>query len=108
LRDTAPLQVAQQVYPSGAKLARWAIQLGLRGDALEAFSKRELLEVMDITEFMAKQRPQATSGGLAGLRIPVESVYVPSDPAVRKRLGLGSTSAESAAAAGAGRDASSS
>jgi hypothetical protein len=85
--------------PSGAKLERRAIQLGLRGEVLEALSKRELLEVIDMTEFVAEQRPHAASSGFAGLRTPVESVYVPSDPAVGKRLGLASTIAEPAAGA---------
>ena len=90
--------------PFGAKLERRAIQLGLRGEVLEAFSKRELLEVIDMTEFVAEQRPQAASLEVAGLRTSVGSMYVPSDPAVRKRLGLESTSADPAAAADGGRD----
>jgi hypothetical protein len=80
--------------PSGAKLERRAIQLGLRGEVLEAFSKRELLEVIDMTEFVTQQRPQVASPLFAGLRTPVEQVYVPTDPAVRKRLGLASVGAE--------------
>jgi Domain of unknown function (DUF4291) len=86
--------------PSGAKLERRAVQLGLRGEVLEAFSKRELLEVIDLTEFVAEQRPQAASFGFAGLRTPVERVYVPSDLAVGNRLGLTSVSAKPAAAEG--------
>src|SRR5262249_4053931 len=41
--------------PHGRALPRRAIQLGLRGAALEAFGKRELLEVIDMTEFVAWQ-----------------------------------------------------
>ena len=80
--------------PSGAKLERRAIQLGLRGEVLEAFSKRELLEVIDMTEFVAQQRPLAASTTFAGLRTPIEQVYVPSDQAVGKRLGLASAGVE--------------
>jgi hypothetical protein len=90
--------------PSGAKLERRAIQLGLRGEVLEAFSKRELVEVIDMTEFVAEQRPQAAASGFVGLRTPVERVYVPSDPAAGKRLGLAGMGAEPAAEADAGRD----
>src|SRR2546423_11697806 len=36
-------------HPSGAKLERRAIQLGLRGNALEALGIRELLEVIDLS-----------------------------------------------------------
>jgi hypothetical protein len=80
--------------PSGAKLERRAVQLGLRGDVLEAFSKRELLEVIDMTGFVAEQRSQARRKQYAELRTPVERVYVPSDPAVGKRLGLASVDTE--------------
>jgi hypothetical protein len=75
-------------HPSGAKLERRAIQLGLRGEILETFSRRELLEVVDMTEFVAEQRLRAAASRLADLRTPMESVYVPSDPAIAKRLGL--------------------
>ena len=74
--------------PSGAKQERRAIQLGLRGEALEAFGKRELLEVIDLTEFVAEQRPKAAAAGFADLRTPVERVYAPADPALGRRLGL--------------------
>jgi len=80
--------------PAGAKLERRAIQLGLRGPVLEAFGKRELLEVIDMTQFVAEQRPHAAAAGFADLRTPVERVYVPSDPAVAKRLGLADLNSE--------------
>jgi hypothetical protein len=69
-------------------LARRAIQLGLRHEILQAFGKRELLEVVNMTDFVAEQRPNATVPGFASLRTPVERVYVPSDPAVCKKLRL--------------------
>jgi Domain of unknown function (DUF4291) len=62
--------------PSGARLARRAIQLGLRGEALSAFAKQELLEVIDLTEFVAAQRPHARDDD-AQLRCPVEREYHP-------------------------------
>jgi len=74
-------------HPSGTKLDRRAIQLGLRGGVLDAFSRRELLEVIDMTDFVAEQRLHAASR-FAGLRTPVEKVYVPSDSAIVRRLGL--------------------
>jgi hypothetical protein len=80
--------------PSGAKLERRAVQLGLRGEVLEAFSKREILEVIDMTQFVAEQRQHAAAFGFPGLLTPVDMLYVPSDPAVKKRLGLASMSAE--------------
>jgi len=89
--------------PSGAKLERRAIQLGLRGEVLEAFSKRELLEVIDMTEFVAEQRAHAASTRFADLRTPIEQVYVPSDPAVGKWLGLANVGDEPDAAPDRGR-----
>lgn len=81
-------------HPSGAEQERRAIQLGLRGEVLAAFGKRELLEVIDMTEFVAEQRLNAASAGFVDLRIPVEHVYVPANPAVGKQLGLASLGGE--------------
>jgi hypothetical protein len=74
--------------PSGAKLARRAIQLGLRGEMLEAFGRRELLEVIDLSEFVAAQRSRLSSGGLPALETPRERVYCPADRVVAARLRL--------------------
>jgi hypothetical protein len=60
--------------PSGAKLPRRAIQLGLRGATLAAFAKDELLEVIDMTSFVQSQRPFASDHN-AELQIPVETIY---------------------------------
>jgi hypothetical protein len=74
--------------PSGAKLERRAIQLGLRGEVLKAFGQPALLEVIDMSEFVAEQRPYANAAGLASLRTPTERVYIHSDPGVCRKLGL--------------------
>jgi hypothetical protein len=55
---------------------------------LEAFCKDELLEVIDMTPFVADERANAASRGFAGLLTPVERIYQPRDPALAKRLGL--------------------
>lgn len=60
--------------PSGAKLARRAIQLGLRGEVLRAMATDELLEVIDMSSFVAAQRPQASDDD-PNLLLPVETVY---------------------------------
>ena len=62
---------------------------GLRGSLLDAFGKRELLEVIDMTEFVAEQRAALLSAGPSTLRTPVEHVYHPADPAVAGQLKLG-------------------
>lgn len=75
-------------HPSGAPLDRRAIQLGLRGEMLERFGRSELLEVIDLSAFVAEQRSQLASGGAAALVTPQERVYLPADEAISARLGL--------------------
>ena len=74
--------------PAGGKLARRAVQLGLRGDALEAFGRHELVEVLDLTAFVAEQRERLATGGLSALVTPRERVYRPADPTIAARLRL--------------------
>lgn len=75
-------------HPSGAKLDRRAIQLGLRGSVLDAFGRRELLEVIDLSAFVAEQRERLQSGGVLAILTPRERVYRPADPAIATRLRL--------------------
>jgi hypothetical protein len=75
-------------HPSGAKVERRAIQLGLRGKALEAFGQRELVEVIDLSEFVAEQREQLSSSGVSAIVTPRERVYQPNNPEIAKRLRL--------------------
>jgi hypothetical protein len=72
--------------PGGAPQARRAIQLGLRRAALEAYGKREALEIRDVSAFVADQREHR--GDKAALLLPVHQVYRPADPAVAARIGL--------------------
>jgi hypothetical protein len=74
-------------HPSGAKLERRAIQLGLRGEVLEAFGRRELVEILDVSEFVAEQRARLSSG-VSALVTPRERVYRPADPDVAAQLRL--------------------
>lgn len=86
-RSAVRLQWDPDHHPSGAKLDRRAIQLGLRGRVLEAFGTRELLEVIDLSEFVAEQRG-ALSRGVSALLAPRERVYLPADPVTVARLRL--------------------
>ena len=62
--------------PDGTKLARRAVQLGLRGDALKSLATTELLEVIDMRPFVDAQRVHAFAGApWSELRTPVEDVY---------------------------------
>lgn len=46
--------------PSGAKEERRAIQLGLRGDVLRRCAREWILEIQDVSKFVAEQRANAT------------------------------------------------
>ncbi|WP_298208704.1 DUF4291 domain-containing protein [Acidovorax sp.] len=60
--------------PSGEKESRRAIQLGLRGWALQALACDELLEVIDMTPFVRDQRAHAQDANPV-LLTPLEAVY---------------------------------
>lgn len=75
-------------HPSGAKLERRAIQLGLRDEALRAFGTRELLDVVDLTDFVAEQRKRFEASGVETLITPRERVYYPANSEISKRLEL--------------------
>lgn len=87
-RSSVRLQWDPDHHPSGAKLERRAIQLGLRGEVLEAFGRRELVEVIDLSAFVAEQRSRLSSGGVSAIVTPRERVYRPADPEVASRLRL--------------------
>lgn len=86
--STVHVQWDPDHHPSGARLERRAIQLGLRGDALLAYGRREILQVEDISPFVAEQRARMAQGGVRELVTPWERVYRPADPGVAARLGL--------------------
>jgi len=74
--------------PTGTPLERRAIQLGLRGDILKRFGTDWIVDIQDISSFVAHQRSAAMSGALAELQTPVENVYLVSDQSVVARLRL--------------------
>ncbi len=87
-RSSVRLQWDPDHHPSGAKLDRRAIQLGLRGPVLRAFATTELLQVIDLTEFVAEQRAVLSSRGTFSVLTPRERVYVPENPTIATRLRL--------------------
>jgi hypothetical protein len=87
-RSDVRLQWDPDHHPSGAKLDRRAIQLGIRGPVLDAFGRKELLEVIDLTAFVAEQRERLQAGSVSALLTPRERVYRPADPQVAARLRL--------------------
>jgi hypothetical protein len=86
--SNVPLQWDPDHEPHGNAVARRAIQLGLRGPVLEDFGKRELVEVIDLTEFVSEQRELLSRTGIDELKTPAERVYVPADEAIARRLKL--------------------
>jgi hypothetical protein len=89
-RSAVRLQWDPDHHPKGAKLDRRAVQLGLRGSVLEAFGTRELLEVVDLSEFVAEQRQALEARGVSALVTPCERVYTPADATIGTQLRLAS------------------
>jgi Domain of unknown function (DUF4291) len=65
--------------PTGEKCERRAIQLGLRGATLESYGKREIIQIIDMTAFVAEQRSHIGDWKNGTLVTPAESVYVASN-----------------------------
>jgi hypothetical protein len=74
-------------HPSGAKLERRAIQLGLRGNVLASYAREWTVNIEDISEFVQQQN-QYNTGDRAQLLTPIETVYPVTDPQVCHKLGL--------------------
>jgi hypothetical protein len=79
-RSDVRLQWDPDHLPTGEKCERRAIQLGLRGAALEAYGKRELVQIIDISAFVAEQRANVHDWKTGKLMTPIERVYAPADP----------------------------
>jgi hypothetical protein len=61
--------------PYGKKVERRAIQLGLRNEFLLPFKGDGLIEIENISDFVAEQRSIIESGNLDKLVTPTERVY---------------------------------
>lgn len=72
--------------PSGAPIARRAIQLGLRGETLHRFGTTEVINIKDISEFVASQRPHI--GNPEKLIIPTERPYLPTSDRARHQVSI--------------------
>jgi hypothetical protein len=75
--------------PSGIPQERRAIQLGLRGEVLAAYSRDWIVSIDDISNFVREQSANAARPPYTNLRMPRESVYPVRDAATATRLGLG-------------------
>jgi hypothetical protein len=86
-RSDVRLQWDPDHGPTGNPVARRAIQLGLRGATLTEFAGPALLQVEDLTHFVARERDHAVPP-YELLQTPSESVFQPQDPATAAALGL--------------------
>lgn len=82
-------------HPSGAKLERRAVQLGLRNDVLRAYGRDEILAIEDLSDFVAEQRAHVERGDLAAVQVPVETPFLPASTATRTHLRLDTPEADS-------------
>jgi Domain of unknown function (DUF4291) len=87
-RSSVRLQWDPDHDPSGAKVERRAIQLGLRGPVLEQYAREWILQIEDISEFVRQQHQHVLSGDYSQLQTPHEQVYPVNNPDVAKRLGI--------------------
>jgi hypothetical protein len=74
--------------PSGHPLARRAIQLGLRGDALARYAGEWPLRIEDISRLVARQYEAVRTGDLNALMTPRETIYPIADTELARRLGI--------------------
>ena len=104
--DPVRLQWDPDHSPSGGKKERRAIQLGIRGEAIQMFHRDWIVLIEDITdELVIAQRDvalrtrdlevesksteeAAVREGWANLEVPIEDVYVPRDTTLARRIGL--------------------
>ena len=76
--------------PRGGTLTRRAIQLGLRGEAIAHYAKDWIIEIEDISAFVAEQRENVLAHNDEALLTPKERVYPVADVHSAQRLQLSS------------------
>lgn len=74
--------------PSGEKLERRAVQLGLRRAALASYARDWIVEIEDVSDFVVEQRRHVVARELDRLLTPRERVYPVDDVATATRLQL--------------------
>jgi hypothetical protein len=87
-RSDVRLQWDPDHDPMGGKCERRAIQLGLRGKTLEAYGKDEIVEIIDMSDFVALQRELIGDWQSGTLLTPSEHVYVPRSSTAAANVGL--------------------
>jgi hypothetical protein len=74
--------------PFGYKIERRAIQLGLKGKALENFGKQQIKHIEDITKFAKEQKQQLYCDQLDNLLVPIETLFKTTDEKLNERIGV--------------------
>ncbi|GAA3594325.1 DUF4291 domain-containing protein [Flavivirga amylovorans] len=72
--------------PYGAKIERRAIQVGIRNEDIKRYSKEDILEIHDISDFVREQYQHVLNKDLDKLIIPEEKPYLPKNDNTRIRL----------------------
>lgn len=75
--------------PGGAAMERRAIQLGMRGETLERYSRQWIVSIEDVSEFSKTQHASVTTKRFDDLITPREEVYPVPNPDIAARLGMG-------------------
>jgi hypothetical protein len=87
-RSSVRLQWDPDHDPSGGKVERRAVQLGLRGDILARYAREWIVRIEDISAFVEQQRPHARPAAYDRLLVPREQVYPVVNHDVMARLGV--------------------
>jgi hypothetical protein len=74
--------------PTGGKLTRRAIQLGLQGETAIKYAQEFIVSIEDISEFVAEQRQYVVTQNYNSLLTPSENPYLVSDAEVVQKLQL--------------------
>jgi len=74
--------------PFGNKLERKAIQLGLKGEALENFGKKQIVKIEDITDFVIEQRVFVKQNTIENLYVPKETIFEINNSDISFRIGV--------------------
>ena len=93
-RSDVRLQWDPDHAPNGTRERRRAIQLGLRGPVLSSYTREWILDIEDVSEFVAEQRNYIDTK--VDLLTPCEDIYPVSDIDTQRRLGIDDASTGSA------------
>jgi hypothetical protein len=87
-KSSARLQWDPDHDPNGDKLPRRAIQIGLRNDFIKSYAKEDVLEIEDISDFVAEQFEFVKARELDKLMTPAEKPLLFDNPELNKHLRL--------------------